>query len=66
MLASRLQELGAMNYLLEKWGDEGHLYRFRCEVAIRDYPGLRQHFEAVAPTGEEAIRRVLAEVIARQ
>ncbi|MBN1852303.1 MAG: hypothetical protein JW829_06250 [Pirellulales bacterium] len=65
-LASQLQKLGATNYLLEKWGDDGQLYRFQCEVAIGGQPGLHRHFEAVAPTGEEAIRRVLAGVTSNQ
>ena len=58
----KLKSLGAVAYHLEKWGVDGELFRFVCEVAIDNDPRCRRHFEAVAPTAEGARADVLAQV----
>jgi hypothetical protein len=60
--AAPLQQLGAVEYTLEKWGDSGRLYRFRCLVAFDSSPGNRRHFEAVDEDGARAVEEVVRQV----
>lgn len=60
--ASVLQQLGAVEYAMEKWGDAGQLYRFRCEVAVGGSGSYRKHFQAVDADGGRAVERVLQRV----
>ena len=62
VLAAQLRELGATRYSVEEWGEEGRLVRCHCVVSLGRLPGLGQHFETVAGTGEEALHRILAEI----
>jgi hypothetical protein len=57
-----LQHLGAVEYVLEKWGASGELYRFRCEVAVAGAESYRKHFEAVHSDGGRAVERVVEAV----
>jgi len=57
----RLQQLGAIYYLLESWGNEGN-YRFSCRIAVDEKGGYTRYFEAVAADGLSAMTHVLAEV----
>ncbi len=62
LVDGRLRELGATHCLLESWGDAGLLYRFRCEVALGENPGLTRHFEATDPHASQAMAEVLQQV----
>ncbi|MDR2642187.1 MAG: hypothetical protein LBC74_05280 [Planctomycetaceae bacterium] len=37
-IVKELQQLGATYYCLEKWGDQGELFRFRCYVNLPNMP----------------------------
>ena len=58
----RLRELGATYYVLEKWGDEGDLYRFECHVAISADADHNRYFEATAERPHSAVDTVLRQV----
>jgi hypothetical protein len=60
--ATALQELGAVEYALEKWGESGKLYRFACLVAAAPTDACWRHFEAVDKDGGRAVERVLQQV----
>ena len=60
--ASALQELGAVEYALEKWGSSGKLYRFRCLVAVEGARSYQRHFEAIHDDGGRAVEQVLQQV----
>lgn len=61
-LASQLQQLGAVHFRLEKWGNDGQLYRFWCEMPLASATGFVAFFEAVAPQPEEAMANVVKQV----
>lgn len=60
--ASVLQQLGAVEYALEKWGRTGELYRFRCLVALAGSRSYQKHFQAVDRDGGRAVERVVEQV----
>lgn len=59
----QLQGLGAVRYRLERWGQQGKLYRFSCEMPVPGVPGMTRLWEAVAPTGEKAVAEVLRSIL---
>ena len=59
---SVLRSLGASEYALEEWGEEGRLFRFRCKVAIGSSDDWTKHFEAVSEDALSAILEVVGEV----
>lgn len=61
-MENRLHELGAKFYLLEKWGQDGSLYRFHCKMIVSDDPSHTRHFEATEARPGEAIAKVLRQV----
>ena len=61
-MASALQQLGALEYALEKWGDSGELYRFRCLAAVPGTTSYQRHFHAVDGDGGRAVERVVEQV----
>jgi len=61
-IEQRLRELGAERYLLERWGAEQQLYRFRCEMPFVGRTGFHQHFEATADSALQAMNEVLHKV----
>lgn len=61
-IEQRLRELGADRYLLERWGAEQQLYRFRCEMPFVGRTGFHQHFEATADSALQAMNEVLHKV----
>jgi len=61
-LLARLRHLGVVGYALERWGDGGQLYRFRCEMPITASAELTQEFEAVAADPQSTVEQVVAEV----
>lgn len=62
VLERRLRELGATQYRLETWGEEGSLFRFRCLMAVPDRPAHNRYFEATDAEALRAMQRVLAQV----
>ncbi len=58
----RLRDLGSVYSLLETWGDQGHLYRFYCRMAIGGNPNYTRYFEATDPEPLSAMSRVVGEV----
>lgn len=63
---SVLRSLGAANYALEHWGDDGTMYRFRCAIPLGEDINFTRHFEAVAAEPRTAIQQVVGEVSAWQ
>ena len=61
-LLAELRQLGVAEYALERWGDSGKLYRFRCEMPLRASAQLTQQFEAVAADPQLSVEQVVAEV----
>jgi hypothetical protein len=61
-IEQRLRELGAERYLLERWGAEQQLYRFRCEMPFVGRTGFHQHFESTADSALQAMNEVLHKV----
>jgi len=61
-LLERLRTLGASDYSLEKWGNDGQLYRFCCAMPLSADDHLSQQFEAVNVEPGESIQEVLTEV----
>ena len=59
---SRLRQLGATHCLLESWGNDGHFYRFRCEMAVGGNPDYARYFEATDSNPAQVIGRVLRQV----
>ena len=60
-LLTQLRQFGVAEYALERWGGDGKLYRFHCEMPIAG-GSLTQQFEAVAANPEASVEQVLAEV----
>jgi hypothetical protein len=60
--AAALQQLGALEYALEEWGDSGELYRFRCLAAVPGTESYQRHFHAVDADGGRAVERVVEQV----
>ncbi|HMO85627.1 MAG TPA: hypothetical protein PKC18_11985 [Lacipirellulaceae bacterium] len=59
-----LRTLGANEYVLESWGDQGKLYRFRCELPVGAGSQATEQFEAVDADPCESVSQVLADVAA--
>lgn len=60
LVESRLRQMGARHCSLETWGNDGRLYRFRCELAGGD--GYARHFEATDSVPSQAMAGVLDQV----
>lgn len=60
-LLQQLRQLGVAKYDLERWGGEGKLYRFHCEMPISG-GSLTQQFEAVTGDPEASVEQVVTEV----
>jgi hypothetical protein len=61
-LLQRLRQLGAAHYVLEPWGVEQKLFRFRCEMPLADSDTMTQQFEAIAADPAASVEQVVAEV----
>ena len=61
-IQQRLRELGATYYVLESWGDQGRLYRFRCRMPVAGSANYTRHFEATDADALTAMGKVLADV----
>jgi hypothetical protein len=60
-LLTQLRQFGVAEYALERWGGDGKLYRFHCEMPIGG-SSLTQQFEAVAANPEASVEQVVTEV----
>lgn len=60
-LLTQLRQIGVAEYALERWGGDGKLYRFHCEMPIAG-GSLTQQFEAVTANPEASVEQVVAEV----
>ncbi len=58
----RLRKLGATNFQLESWGNEGQLFRFHCRVPLADQKRIARHFEATRPQPGEAVNEVIRQI----
>lgn len=61
-LAGVLRQLGATYYRLEKWGDDGGLFRFQCKMSVGGDPHVNRHFEATDADANRAIEYVVQHV----
>ena len=61
-IQSRLQQLGAVYYLLETWGSDPACYRFYARMAVAGNRNVTRHFEAVDRVPLRAMQRVLEQV----
>jgi hypothetical protein len=60
----RLQELGAVYYLLETWGERGQLFRFYCKVAVGGNPNYTRYFDAADADPLVAMGKVVQQIMA--
>ncbi|MEX2560980.1 MAG: hypothetical protein WD403_13750 [Pirellulales bacterium] len=58
----RLRELGAVEYRLETWGEQGELFRFQCRMPAADGSPAQRHFEATDRDPSLAVISVVREV----
>jgi hypothetical protein len=58
---TQLRQFGVAEYALERWGGDGKLYRFHCEMPVVG-SSLTQQFEAVAANPESSVEQVVTEV----
>jgi hypothetical protein len=58
----RLRELGAVEYRLETWGEQGELFRFQCRMPAGDGSPAQRHFEATDRDPSLAVISVVREV----
>jgi hypothetical protein len=61
-LLTQLRQFGVAEYALERWGGDGKLYRFHCEMPLGAGAALTQQFEAVTADPEASVEQVVAEV----
>jgi hypothetical protein len=61
-LLTQLRQFGVAEYALERWGGEGKLYRFHCEMPLGGRSSLTQQFEAVTADPEASVEQVVTEV----
>jgi hypothetical protein len=61
-IPKRLQQLGATYYVLESWGNDQHLYRFYCKMAVAQNADYSHCFEATDADPRHAMQRVLRQV----
>jgi len=59
---SILRKLGASEYTLEDWGQNGQLVRFRCAVSMGTGADFTRQFQVVAADSLTAVRQVVGEV----
>jgi hypothetical protein len=58
----RLRQLGAVEYRLETWGEQGELFRFQCRMPAADGSPAQRHFEATDRDPSLAVISVVREV----
>ena len=60
-LLQQLEQYGVAGYELHRWGSDGKLFRFQCEMPIAG-GSLTQQFEAVTANPEASVKQVIAEI----
>lgn len=63
---SLLRSMGAEEYVLERWGADQQLFRFRCAISLGGNDELTRQFEAVAADPIATVREVVGEVTSWQ
>ena len=61
-MLKQLRGMGAAEYSLEKWGNSGQMFRFRCAMPLVQDAEATQQFEAVAGNPLVSIQQVVGEV----
>lgn len=61
-LVAELERLGAQYYRLEKWGDDGNLYRLSCLVSPPGMSHYQKHFQAIDNDGAKVLAQVIAQI----
>jgi hypothetical protein len=61
-IQDRLRQLGATYYLLESWGNQQHMYRFYCKIAVGGSVHYTRCFEATHADPVQAMVQVLGQV----
>lgn len=63
---SQLRAMGAVRYRLERWGEEGQLFRFWCETPLAPGSTATAFWEAISSRPEEAMADVIRQILFRQ
>ncbi len=58
----RLEQMGAVAWRLESWGDQGRGFRFQCRVALNGDPECVRHFESTNVQWSGAVSEVVRAV----
>jgi len=61
-LEKELNVLGAKYYRLEKWGQQGDLYRFSCYVSPNPEVAYQKYFQAIDSDEIRVMQRVVNEI----
>ncbi len=61
-LESRLRELGARYYRLEKWGSQSELFRFSCYVTATGPSPYQKHFQSIDSEELRVMENVIREI----
>jgi hypothetical protein len=61
-LLAHLRRLGVTEYVLEPWGAERGLFRFRCEMPFVGSELATEQFEAIAADPRKSVEQVVSEV----
>ncbi|MGL4943452.1 MAG: hypothetical protein ACRC46_09710 [Thermoguttaceae bacterium] len=61
-LVAELEQLGAQYYRLEKWGDDGTLYRLSCLVSPPGMSHYQKHFQAIDDDSVKVLQQVIASI----
>jgi len=61
-LLAQLRGHGVAEYQLDRWGSEGRLYRFQCQMPLAGSDDHTRQFEAVAEDPIASVRQVVEEV----
>lgn len=61
-LLTQLRQFGVAEYALERWGGDGKLFRFHCEMPLGAGGAMTQQFEAVTGDPQASVEQVVAEV----
>ncbi len=61
-LEARLRQLDARYYRLEKWGNQGELFRFSCYVSTSGSQPYQKHFQAIDSDELRVMETVIQEI----
>ena len=61
-LELQLKALGTKYYQLQKWGNQGELFRFSCYVTSSEPYQYEKYFQAIGDDGIAAMQAVIADI----